>query len=280
MMGPSWKGDGPPQEDRGRSLSPGDYPESYFLSEDVEGFAGFGSGRLSWLRRKHLMLLEVAPEHRVLELGFARGELLHALADCCSLAVGLDFSPAACQIARSLSAGRVRKPLLIRGDCRYLPFPDRTFDRIFAVDLKEHLDWLGGAYLLREMARVLKPEGMLLVHTTPNLVFHRKLWPGLFRPVLQRMHPATAAGMDAQFAVMDRVHIQEYTPALLRRLAREAGLLEPRPDIWVDPDLLRGGSHRLTADLARHPISRMAVPVFRPFLRWIGNDLYLRWWRH
>lgn len=270
---------GPALEDRGRSLGPGDYPEAYFLSEDVEGFAGFASGRLSWLREKHLSLLETAPEHRVLELGFARGELLHALADRCTLAAGLDFAPAACRIARSLSAGRAHRPLLIRGDCRSLPFPDQTFDRIFAGDLIEHLDWRGGLYLLREMARTLKPGGMLLIHTTPNLIFHRRLWPLLFRPVLQWTHPAAAAGMDVQFAVMDRVHIQEYTPTLLRCLAREAGLHPPSPDIWADPDLLRAGTHRLTADLARHPLYRIAAPLARPFLRWIGNDLYLRWWK-
>lgn len=269
--------DDPRPESRGRSLDPGAYPEAYFLSEDVEGYAGFRSGRLSWLREKHLSMLACDPGHRVLELGFARGELLYALVDRCALAVGLDFSPAACRLAASLGAGRSRKPVLVRGDCRYLPFADNQFDRVFAGDLIEHLDYAGGTYLLREMARMLKPGGLLLAHTTPNLVFHRVLWPRLIRPILRWFRPGTVDGVDAQLAVMDRVHIQEYTPTLLRRVARDAGLVNPAPEIWVDPDLLRAGSHRLTGDLARSLLYRIAAPISRPFHRWIGNDLYLRW---
>jgi len=261
--------------EKGRSLSPSDYPESYFLSEDVEGFSCYRQGQLSWLRVKHLAMLNPAPEHRVLELGFARGELLQALADRCALAAGLDFSPAACRIAAAQRQKQKHKAVLVRGDCRYLPFPDNVFDRVFAGDLIEHLDYAGGVCLLAEMRRVLRSGGILLAHTTPNLVFHRRIWPWLLGPALRLTHPAVAREIDAQLAVMDRVHIQEYTPALLRRAAADAGLA--LAEVWVDPDLIRSGTHRITGTLNRTPMMRMALGLLSPFRRWIGNDLYLRW---
>jgi ubiquinone/menaquinone biosynthesis C-methylase UbiE len=264
----------PPDRERDggpRTLPPGVYDEGYFLSEAVEGFEGYRRGELSALRRKHLAMIAPAPGMDLLEIGFARGELLRACAAAGARVTGLDYSPAACAIARADGAARV-----VRGDCQSLPFADASFDRVFAGDVIEHQSQEGGVRLLAEMRRVLRPGGVLLVHTTPNRWFRRWMWPWL-RHVAARMDAGAVAGMEAQFAVMDRVHLYEYSPAALNAAARQAGFPRTTRRVWVDPDLLRGGEHRLTRGLAQRWPVRMAGAIGgRPPLAWLlGNDLYL-----
>ncbi len=249
------------------------YGEDYYLSEDVEGYALFRAGKLSALRRKHIAMLMPLDGARLLEIGFARGELLRACADAGARVTGIDFSPHACRIAAETTADRPAP--LVRGDCRGLPFANESFDRVFAGDVIEHLAHDDGPVLLREMWRVLRPGGFLLVHTTPNTLFRHWTWPAL-RPLLRCINPQAAARTDAQFTVMDRVHLGEYSPRRLRACARRAGL--PNARVWLDPDLLRAAEHRITGPLSRHPLVRVAAwggqaPPFRVFL---GNDLYLR----
>lgn len=55
-----------------------------------------------------------------------------------------------------------------------LPFPDESFDFIFAEHLIEHLDYLHGLRCISECRRVLKPGGVLRM-ATPNLHQYVKL---------------------------------------------------------------------------------------------------------
>jgi SAM-dependent methyltransferase len=270
---------GPQKGPAGRDeiLPPSVYDADYYLSEAVEGHALWLRGEMSALRGKHLALLAPAPGMDLLEIGFARGELLRECALAGARCTGLDYSPDACAIARGTLDAAGAAAVLVRGDCRALPFPDASFDRVFAGDVIEHLAWTGGVRLLAEMGRVLRPGGFLLLHTTPNRTFHRRVWPAL-RPLLRLWNPGLVRGMDGQFAVMDRVHLCEHTPAMLRRAARAAGLPPRRTRVWTDPDLLRGGEHRLTESLGKSPLFRAAAAVaaLPPLLPLLGNDLYLR----
>jgi SAM-dependent methyltransferase len=49
------------------------------------------------------------------------------------------------------------------GDAHHLPFRDASFDRVFAFNVFEHLR--GPARAAAEIARVLKPKGLVAVHT-------------------------------------------------------------------------------------------------------------------
>jgi len=53
------------------------------------------------------------------------------------------------------------KWLAIRGDAMNLPFKDASFDRVVCSEVLEHLDDDGQG--MKELVRVLKPEGMLAV---------------------------------------------------------------------------------------------------------------------
>jgi ubiquinone/menaquinone biosynthesis C-methylase UbiE len=54
---------------------------------------------------------------------------------------------------------------LLIGDVRKLPFDDQTFDKVFSISVLEHIfpEYGGDAIALKEIARVLKPSGVVIV---------------------------------------------------------------------------------------------------------------------
>ena len=257
-----------------REIPPDTYDEGYYFSEAIEGYEAFKEGRLSHLRAKHLDMLRLEEGVELLEIGFARGDLMRACAEAGARITGVDYSECACDIASQTLAGFANVDIRL-ADCRALPLDADTFDRVFAADVIEHLSFDDGVKMLSEMWRVLKPGGFMLVHTTPNAVFRKFVYP-LGRPVLRMVQGDIVAAMDAQFAIMDRVHVDEYSLFSLKRAARLAHL--PHAEAWIDKDLLRASEHRLTQDVAGHWLVRLIAAqggswVVRFFF---GNDLYLK----
>ena len=74
--------------------------------------------------------------------------------------IGIDLSPEVCDHARR-KYGLDARP----GDARAIPLPDRSIDVVVSFETIEHVD--DPAAFLGECARVLVPEGMLIV-STPN----------------------------------------------------------------------------------------------------------------
>ncbi len=77
-----------------------------------------------------------------------------------SSVIGVDISSEACQQARRKYGLDARV-----GDAQAIPLPDRSIDVIVSFETIEHVD--DPATFLRECARVLVPEGVLIV-STPN----------------------------------------------------------------------------------------------------------------
>ena len=83
--------------------------------------------------------------------------------------VGLDYPPALLDKQPELweILDRAQGVVDVFGDGRALPFADGTFDTVLSTEVLEHV--IAPAEVLREMARVLKPEGRLLL-TVPFVV--------------------------------------------------------------------------------------------------------------
>ena len=62
-----------------------------------------------------------------------------------------------------------------RADGRELPFPDGSFDRVFSISVLEHIADGGDADALRELARVVRPGGRVVV-TLPWATSYREDW--------------------------------------------------------------------------------------------------------
>lgn len=96
-----------------------------------------------------------------LDIGCGAGFLTHALScEDCDVA-GIDLSEKSLEVAKKHDpTGRVR---YFHGDAYSLPFPDRSFDVVFAMDILEHVE--EPERLIREASRVLKPNGLFFFHT-------------------------------------------------------------------------------------------------------------------
>jgi ubiquinone/menaquinone biosynthesis C-methylase UbiE len=112
-----------------------------------------------------LALLDVKPEHDVLEIGFGGGSALRWLAKRASSGVitGVDISPdmvqrAERQFQSEIQSGRVRVQL---GDIAHLPFGDSAFDRVFTVNTIYF--WPDTKQGLAEIYRVLRPGGIAAI---------------------------------------------------------------------------------------------------------------------
>lgn len=256
-----------------RSVAPEVYDRAYLLSNNLEGYGDFLGGSLSAIKRKQLDMLDLQPSQSLLEIGMGRGEFLRACAARVAHVTGIDYSRDAWEISRETLRGVPGADLRV-ADCRALPFASGSFDRVFSGDVIEHMSYDDGVRLLTEALRVLKPGGVLLVHTAPNTLFTHWVYPAA-RPLLRLIDRATIEALDEHMAVGRNVHVHEYNWFLLRRVARQAGL--PASEVWIDSEVLRGGQGHARA-LSGNPLVRLAGWLGRlgPVRLFLGNDLYLR----
>ena len=115
-------------------------------------------------------VLDVRPNHRVLEVGFGPGVgiqlLLHRVP--AGSVAGVDQSQEMVNqaAARNAEALRSRKADLRYGSVDRLPFPDEMFDRALAINSMQV--WADARAGLREIRRVLKPDGIVALGFTVN----------------------------------------------------------------------------------------------------------------
>lgn len=107
--------------------------------------------------------LQLEPGMTVLDFGAASCWLSRWLTQMGMEVIALDVSPTALKIGRALYErqpiiGRRPAPRFLVSDGRRIDLPDATVDRILCLDVFHHL--LNPDAVLREMSRVLKPDGI------------------------------------------------------------------------------------------------------------------------
>jgi SAM-dependent methyltransferase len=105
-------------------------------------------------------LMGLPAERRMLEVGCGRGIALPVLTRLCrpSRLAGLDIDRELLDDARRRCGAE-----LVHGDVRDLPFPDASFDVVIDFGTCYHIARPEAA--LREIARVLAPEGLFVTET-------------------------------------------------------------------------------------------------------------------
>jgi arsenite methyltransferase len=126
-------------------------------------------------RERLLDLVELRPEDNVLDLGCGRGLLLVGAAKrlTSGRATGLDLwnaedltgnTPEA-TLENARREGVSERVDVKTGDMRKMPFPDASFDAIVSnVAIHNIYKREGRVEAMREIARVLKPGGRLMIH--------------------------------------------------------------------------------------------------------------------
>jgi SAM-dependent methyltransferase len=186
---------------------------------------------------------------RILDAGCGTGGLIRSLERSAPDArfVGFDLSPLALRFARE----RGHRDLA-RASIERVPFRDGSFDAVVSADVLYHAGVLDDAAALRELARVVRPGGAVLLNLPA--------------------HPGLRGAHDAQIHTARR-----YSRADVRRLAAAAGL-EVEKLRWFNCALLpaallvrvlsRGGP-------ARSDVSLPAAPLNALLSAWLRMEA---WW--
>lgn len=170
-------------------MEPEEYGRMHRLERDHWWFRGKRAAIAALLGRAGAAPL--GPRDLVVDVGCGTGAILERFA-AGAVAVGIDDHEDALRYAREKSGA-----LLVRSDARGLPFRSASVDRIFLLDVAEHVP--EDAAVFAEIRRVLKPTGLAVVHVPA----HPRMWS----PHDEAMH-----------------HVRRYTRAELERRIAEAGL--------------------------------------------------------
>lgn len=131
----------------------------YDLINDLQSL-----GLHRWWKRRLLALARPAPGLRALDLCCGTGDVALALARAGADTTGVDFSVPMLAVAeerRQKAKGEFEKLKFIEGDALNLPFAENSFDFVtISYGLRNLASVDAG---LREMARVARPGGKLLV---------------------------------------------------------------------------------------------------------------------
>jgi 2-polyprenyl-6-hydroxyphenyl methylase/3-demethylubiquinone-9 3-methyltransferase len=173
----------------------------------------------AWERRRALLLGEVRPGERVLDLGAGAGRFVRALGEAGADAVGVELAEAALERARRTAPGADLRLVAPDGS---LPLEHRSVDLVWCSEVLEHVADVAG--LLVEVRRVLRPGGRLLA-TVP---FHGRVQGALI--ALTRF--------DAHFDPLGQ-HLRFFTRTSLAATLDAGGFeaVDVRP--WGGPPLLR-----------------------------------------
>ena len=144
---------------------------------------------------------------RVIDLGCGEGYGSHMLSEVAASVVGLDISSESIEHAKATY--KATNLSFQVGDVTRLPFPEKEFDACVCLEVIEHVE--NPDDLLREVARILKPDGAFIASTPNGAVrvssqpnpFHKKEYTlRQFSAQLRRYFPSRAwdTAIYGQFA--------------------------------------------------------------------------------
>jgi SAM-dependent methyltransferase len=190
------------------------YTRDYYL-RTCGGYEEFCSGDVAPRLQRAVELAGIQPGMTVLDVGCGRGELAVLCARTGCTVTALDYSADAIDLARQ-HVRKQRHEVAERIDlhamnAQLLGFRDASFDRVFLVDIVEHLTPAELGRALGEVRRVVRPGGRVVVHTAPNAWLIRPIYALAGALFGWRRHP---------------YHVNEQSGGSLRRLLEPLGRVD------------------------------------------------------
>ncbi|MCK4835111.1 MAG: class I SAM-dependent methyltransferase [Candidatus Aminicenantes bacterium] len=228
------------------------YDRTYYLS-DCDGYIQFNNskGKILGKRLKKIFALaHIERGMKVLDIGCGRGELVLNSALFKAHAWGVDSSTHAIDICKNtLDFWENDYPWIkkygqfLNLDAGYLDFDDDFFDVIILSDIVEHLDKHHLKIILKQIKRVLKNTGRVIIHTSPNryyLPFSGVLFFLISNILvtfkLPSQSPCKTMPLNLRKCLprglAKDVHINEQSSFGLRRILRKTGLKVEK--IWFE----------------------------------------------
>lgn len=171
-------------------------------------------------RRATRAALRIAPGETVLDLAAGTAVSTVELAKSGGWCVAADFS------VGMLHAGARRDVPKVAGDATRLPFADAVFDAVtISFGLRNVVDHVAG---LREMARVTKPGGRLVVceFSTPTVPVFATAYKEYLMQALPRVARAVSSNPEAYVYLAESIRAWPDQPTLARRV-EQAGWSQP-----------------------------------------------------
>lgn len=136
--------------------------------------------------------LDFLPQHgRILEIGCGIGRWSRRFTEKNLLYIGIDLEPEALKVAKT------KKLDLVRGDVRFLPFKDNSFEFVFSCDVLQHFRSTSTMpAILREAHRVLSAKGQLIVNEALSQNWSQQLAP-LFTLVFSNIEYPLGTSKDS-----------------------------------------------------------------------------------
>ena len=160
-----------------------------------------------------MALLKFGDQDSVCEIGCASGDFLAAIAPRIQYGIGLDIAEPAIRAANTLKRKKglanIEFEEVSAGDFVLRDGNAARFDYVLLLDVTEHIDDVTVAEVLQAAKRLIKPGGLLVIHT-PNLTY----W----------LEQLKDKGIIKQL----RGHIAVRNEQQYRALIHEAGFGEPR----------------------------------------------------
>lgn len=191
------------------------FNREYFFNEffDYGGsdYKAAGGSKLPWRLQQVFDLVEVKAGDKILDIGCGRGELLLNCAFKNAFAFGIDYSPDALHIINEAIACKpvdIRRRIKLQlADARHLPFKKEVFDIVFITDVLELLSLAESETLLKAVHFVLKPKGVLAIHTAPNKWYFRFGYP--FYRLLRLINDGEVLPIKPRRSPYDYLYINE-----------------------------------------------------------------------
>ncbi|MBI3088122.1 MAG: methyltransferase domain-containing protein [Candidatus Omnitrophica bacterium] len=212
------------------------YRREYYL-RDREGSAEFVESRGHRLCAQHaeaLKLADIREGHHVLDVGCGCGELAIHAALRGAKTIGIDYAPAAVELAKEALGtfppdvqARVRLILASAEEPVLEKVDPESIDRIFLMDVLEHLYPWQIERLYARLFRILKPGGRMICHTWPNRWHTTCVYPLVAR--VSRLF-GIEKSEHVRAAHDEVMHVNEQTPWGVWRDATRAGF---RVKIWM-----------------------------------------------
>lgn len=178
------------------------------------------------------------------------------LADVVSNIIGVDIDESAVQFAKAHYA--TSKAVFLRVDAQVLPFSDHSFDAVVSFETIEHVPHV--QQYLKEVMRVMRPEGIYLVstpaakistHTPPN-PHHVQEWSPKDFEALLREHFGTVdiysqheikQAVTAAIKNADRLNLRLLIPKPIRLVIARALGLRTMYDVRAEHLAITPGIH-------------------------------------
>ncbi|MFC1524200.1 class I SAM-dependent methyltransferase [Thermodesulfobacteriota bacterium] len=238
------------------------------------------AGRMVRPRVQRAMdIAELSPGMDVLDIGCGRGEVVFYCAGLGCRATGVDYSTDVISIAKQArenfhteSGGEA---VFLLGDVNTIDLEPESFDRIFLLDVVEHLhDWQL-VPLYQTIHRLLKKDGRFIIHTLPNRWIYKTYGLiRLFMPWLEK---------NPRSEYEKKIHINEQSCISVRKLLEEChfhcrvrieeGFLAQAQ--WYKNNTFGDRRDRLYRIL-RNPLIRAVVRLIAltPLRLFVLNDIY------